>query len=176
MPGTTITVNWIDWITLTFVLVSILRAARHGALAGLLDLVVLIAAFFAASALYARGASLLHGTPVLPPPWVGLLSFLVIWLGLYIPIGILIRWILSGRASPASRTVSGLLGGVRGLVITAALLVLALASPVHGVVQVDAGRSRVAPYLLRAYERISTAFLPLLPVRVPRLGPGGSMF
>jgi uncharacterized membrane protein required for colicin V production len=185
----TSSLNWMDWITLAIVLVSILRGTRYGLLAGAGDLAALVGAFFAASALYAQGTVVFHGwldlarqqplldrLPGLPPPWEALLSFVAIWLGLYIPAGSLVRWLLGHTAVPASRMLGGLLGGVRGLALVTAILVIMLAAPFHRVVAADAARSRVAPYLLRAHEGVEKLLLPTLPVRVPRLGPGGTLF
>ncbi len=185
----TTSLNWMDWITLAIVLVSILRGTRYGVLAGIGDLAALIGAFFAASALYAQGAVVLHGwfelarrqpllggLPGLPPSWEALVSFIAIWLGLYVPAGSIVRWLLGHAAAPASRMLGGLLGGLRGLALVTALLVIMLAAPFHRVVAADAGRSRVAPYLLRANDGVEKLLLPTLPVRVPRIGPGGKLF
>jgi uncharacterized membrane protein required for colicin V production len=175
MPRT-ITLNWIDWVTLAIVLVSILRGARFGPLAGLLDLGGLVATYLAAAALYPKGAELLHQVPALTRPWQSLIAFVVIWLGLYVPFGILIRWIFARAKFPAAGLLGGVLGVARGTVLAASLLVLTLAAPFRSVVAADAHRSQVAPYLLRGSERVQTVLLPALPVRVPRLGPGGAVF
>ena len=175
MPRT-ITLNWIDWVTLAIVLVSILRGARFGPLAGLIDLGVLVATYLAAAAFYPQGAELLRQVPSLTRSWQGLIAFVVIWLGLYLPLGVLIRWIFARAKIPAAGLLGGVLGVARGIVLAASLLVLTLAGPFRSVVAADAHRSQVAPYLLRGSERVQTALLPALPVRVPRLGPGGAVF
>jgi uncharacterized membrane protein required for colicin V production len=175
MPRT-IALNWIDWVTLAIVLVSILRGMRFGALAGLLDLGGLVATFLAAAAVYPRGAQYLREVPGLTRSWEGLIAFVVIWLGLYLPLGILIRWITARAKFPASGLLGGVLGVVRGIVLVASLLMLTLAAPFRSVVAADAHRSQVAPYLLRGSERVQAVLLPALPVRVPRLGPGGATF
>jgi uncharacterized membrane protein required for colicin V production len=173
----TITLNWMDWITLAIVLVSILRGARYGLLAGLVDLIILIGAFLSAAALYGDGASLARRSlPILPNDWTAFAAFVVIWVGLYVLVGTLARWVLSGAPAPASRMLGGVLGGIRGLVLATILLVVVLAAPFHQAVAADAARSRVAPYLLRADEHAVALLLPALPVRVPRIGPGGTMF
>lgn len=173
----TITLNWLDWITLAIVLLSILRGARHGALAGLADLVVLVGAFLAAAALYGAGATSVHRyLPFVPSAWAAFVAFVVIWVGLYVLVGTLARWALAGSPAPASRMLGGVLGGIRGLVLATILLVIILAAPFHQAVAPDAVRSRVAPYLLRADEHAAALLLPALPVRVPRIGPGGTMF
>jgi membrane protein required for colicin V production len=175
MPQT-MTLTWIDWATLAIVLVAILRGSQRGFLSGLVDLVVLVAAFFAASALYTRGALYLKKVLILPGAWEALASFVIIWLVLYIGVSLLIRWFLRENMSTASRIVGGVLGGIRGLAIVTILLALVLAAPIQGAVKKDVTRSRVAPYLLRAQDRIMTALLPALPVRIPRIGPGGRSF
>ncbi len=113
MPRT-ITFNWIDWITLAIVLISVLRGARFGAVAGVIDLAGLIATYLAAAATYPRGAALLHQAPMLSPSWEALIAFVVIWLGLYIPLGLLIRWACAWARFPASGLVGGAFGVARG--------------------------------------------------------------
>jgi uncharacterized membrane protein required for colicin V production len=177
MPHT-FTLNWIDWLTLAIVLVSILRGARFGAPAGLLDLAGLIATFLTATIYYPLGAGYLSGIPVLSPSWQSFVAFLLIWMGLYLPLGMLIRWALSRVAFPASGLLGGLLGIARGLVLASALLVLMLASPFRSVIAADAHHSQVAPYLLRGNAGFQRLLLSKLPtgMRVPRIGPGGTMF
>src|SRR5207302_6009032 len=79
----TITVNWIDWLTLATVLVSVLRVTRYGVLAGVLDLLALIGAFLAASALYAYVVPSLHKALFLPADWWGFWALLLILLTLF---------------------------------------------------------------------------------------------
>jgi len=175
MPRT-ITLNWIDWVTLAIVLVSLLRGARFGALAGLLDLGGLVATYLVAACVYPRGVELLRDVPGLTRSWAGLIAFVVIWLGLYLPLGMLIRLIFARAKFPASGLLGGMLGVARGIVLASALLVLTLAAPFRSVVAADTHRSQVAPYLLSGSERVQAVLLPALPVRVPRLGPGGATF
>lgn len=168
--------TWIDWVTLAIVLVSILRGTRRGLLGGFLDLLVLVVGFFAASALYTSGAQYLKKVLILPSSWEGLIAFLVIWIALYVAIGVTIHRFLIEDTSTASRIVGGVIGGIRGLVIVDVLLVVALAAPVHASIEKDLTRSRIAPLLLRGHNRVMTAVLPALPMRVPRIGPGGRLF
>ncbi|HKX17616.1 MAG TPA: CvpA family protein [bacterium] len=175
MPRT-IALNWIDWVTLAIVLVSILRGARFGAVAGLVDLVSLVATYLTAAAVYPQGAEYLRQVPGLTPSWQRLIAFVVIWLGLYLPLGLLIRWIFARANFPASGLIGAVFGIARGIVLVAALLVLTFAAPFRSVVAADARRSQVAPYLLSGGERVQALLLPALPVHVPRLGPGGVTF
>lgn len=168
--------SWIDWATLAITLVSILRGAGRGLFAGLLDLLVLLVAFFAASAAYGQGTLALKKVLNLPASWEAVAAFLVVWLALYFAVGVLLRWYLRENMSTASRIVGGILGGIRGLVIVTVLLVVALAAPVRASVEKDVTRSVVAPHLLRAYDRVMTSIVPTLPVRIPRIGPGGLHF
>ncbi|HYM90582.1 MAG TPA: CvpA family protein, partial [bacterium] len=64
--GRTITVNWIDWITLAIILVAILRGTRYGVLAGVIDLAALGGAFLIASILYGHVVPGLHEALNLP--------------------------------------------------------------------------------------------------------------
>jgi uncharacterized membrane protein required for colicin V production len=172
----TIALNWIDWITLAIVLVSMLRGIRSGVLAEVVELGVLVAAYLAAAVLYPQGVAFIHRVPVLPRAWEGLVSFLVIWLVLYGVAASLVRWALGRAIFPGSRVLGGLVGGVRGLVLVTALLFMSLAAPFHRVVATDSTRSLVAPTLLRWGDRLESALLPLAPVPIPRLGPGGRRF
>jgi uncharacterized membrane protein required for colicin V production len=174
MPRT-ITLNWIDWVTLAIVLVSILRGARFGVLAGLVDLAALIATYLAAAWAYPRGVEYLRQVPM-SRSWEGLIVFVVIWLGLYLPLGVLIRWTLARARFPVSGLLGAVLGVARGTVLAASLLLLALAAPFRSVVAADTQRSQVAPYLVRGSERVQDILLPKLPVAVTRLGPGGVVF
>jgi len=177
MPRT-FALNWIDWVTLAIVLVSVLRGARFGAPAGLLDLAGLVASYLAAAVYYPLGADYLGHIPVLDPSWQGLIAFVLMWMGLYLPLGMLLRWALSRATFPASGLLGGLLGIARGLALAAALLVLMLAAPFRSVIAADAHRSQVAPYLLRGNERVQRLLRTKLPIgmRIPRIGPGGSVF
>jgi uncharacterized membrane protein required for colicin V production len=174
MPRT-ITLNWIDWVTLAIVLVSVLRGARFGALAGLVDLVGLVVTYLAAAWAYPRGLEYLRQVPF-NRSWEGLIVFVVIWLALYLPLGMVIRSTLGRARFPASGLLGGVLGVARGIVLASSLLVLALAAPFRSVVAVDTHRSQVAPYLVSGSERVQDLLWPALPVQVTRLGPGGSLF
>ncbi len=173
MPRT-VTFNWIDWIILTIVLLSMLRGARWGFLAGCGDLAALVATFLAAGALYGPAAA--WARPQLPTAlskgWVEFIAFVIIWIGLYIPVGWAARACLGSRTSaPAGRLFGGALGGLRGLVLAVAALSMVLAAPFQQAVAPDVSRSWAAPFLLRMSDRAQAAFLPALPVRIPRIGP-----
>ena len=172
----TITVNWIDWLTLATVLVSVLRGTRYGVLAGVLDLLALIGAFLAASALYAHAVASLHKALFLPTEWAGFLAFMVIWLALYIGVGTLIRLMHAVKTAPVSEMLGGVLGGIRGVALMGAFLIIALASPFHDGFDADAKQSPVAGFLMRGYESLIVNVAPSLSVHIPRIGPGGALF
>lgn len=172
----TITVNWIDWITLAIVLISILRGTRYGVLAGIIDLLAMVGGFLAASILYARAVPPLHHTLYLPESWGGFLAFTVIWLGLYILVGVIVRLVHGVRTLPFSEILGGVMGAFRGVAMATALLVILLASPFRAAVEPDAKHSTVGPVLLKAYSAIMAVLLPAIPVRIPRIGPGGTVF
>jgi uncharacterized membrane protein required for colicin V production len=172
----TISVNWIDWITLAIVLISILRGTRYGVLAGIIDLCAMVAAFFAAGILYVRAVPGLNRVLYLPASWGGFLAFVVIWLALYIAVGIIVRLVHGVKTVPLSEILGGAMGAVRGVTLATALLVVLLASPFREAVAPDSRHSTIAPYLLRGYARVMAALAPALPVRVPLIGPGGVVF
>ena len=172
----TITVNWIDWLTLATVLVSILRGTRYGVLAGVLDLLALFGAFLAASALYQGVVPSLHTGLFLPTPWAGFLAFVFIWLGLYVSVGALIRLMHAVKTAPVSEMLGGVMGGIRGVALMGAFLIIALASPFHEGFESDAKKSPVAGFVLRGYESLMLNVAPSLSVHIPRLGPGGLLF
>jgi uncharacterized membrane protein required for colicin V production len=176
MPRT-VELNWIDWLTLAIVLVSVLRGVRSGAPAELFDLFGLVATYMTAAVYYPLGAEYLSQVPRLTPPWQGFIAFVVIWVSVYLPLSMLIRWALYNAVFPASGFFGGLVGVARGLVLAAALLVVLLATPLRSVVVADAHHSHVAPYLLRGNSRFQRLLRTnAIGLRVPRLGPGGTMF
>jgi uncharacterized membrane protein required for colicin V production len=175
MPRT-VTVNWIDWITLAIVLVSILRGTRYGVLAGLVDLAAMVGAFLTASVLYLRAVPPLHQTLFLPTSWAGFTAFTAIWLGLYVAVGLVVRLVHGVRTMPLSEMLGGAIGIVRGFALTTALLVIMLAAPFRAAIETDATRSTVAPFLLKGYAGVMGAIVPAMPVRIPRVGPGGTPF
>ena len=174
--GQTIVVNWIDWITLAIVLVSILRGTRYGVVAGVLDLLAMLASFFAASALYTRAVPPLRQSLFLPANWAGFLALIGIWLILYVLLGTIIRLVFGRKKGPLSEVLGGLVGGIRGLALTAILLVLMVAAPFREAVARDAEQSTAAVYLLRAYDAVMVRIAPTMPVPIPRIGPRGVRF
>lgn len=172
----TITVNWIDWFTLAIVLISILRGTRYGVLAGIIDWVAMIGAFLASSILYGYAVPALHQNLNLPTSWAGFLAFTVIWLGLYILVGIIVRLVHGVKTVPLSEILGGVLGVIRGVTLATALLVVLLASPFREAVDPDTKRSVVAPFLLKGYSGFMADVVSGLPKRFPRIGPGGAQF
>ncbi len=171
-----VTVNWIDWITLAVVLISILRGTRYGVLAGVIDFAAMILAFFAASVLYVQAVPTLQHSLFLPPSWGGFLAFTVIWLVLYLAVGIVVRLVHGVKTVPLSEILGGAMGIVRGLGLVTACLVIMLAAPFHQAIEQDAKRSIVAPVLPKGYNAVMVTILPTLPIRIPRIGPGGTAF
>jgi len=174
--GRTISVNWIDWITLAIILVAVLRGTRYGVLAGAIDLGAIIGAFFVASALYAHVASGLHQALSVPTDWGGFVAFTVIWLGLYILVGSLVRLMHGVKTSPYSEALGGAIGVLRGIALATVLLVILLVSPFRQSVEPDAKRSLVAQLLISEYTDVMKILVPVIPVRTPRPGPDGTPF
>jgi uncharacterized membrane protein required for colicin V production len=172
----TISVNWIDWITLAIVLISILRGTRYGVLAGIIDLAAMVGAFLAASILYVNVVPTLHQTLYIPASWGGFLAFTIIWLGLYILVGTIVRLVHGVKTVPLSEILGGVLGSVRGITMATALLVVLLASPFHEGVDSDAKHSTVGPWLLKGYDVVMSTLTSAIPVHITRIGPGGIVF
>lgn len=172
----TISVNWIDWITLAIVLISILRGTRYGVLAGIIDLTAMAGAFMAASVWYPRAVPGLHQALALPAAWGGFLAFTAIWLGLYILVGTIVRLVHGLKTLPLSEILGGVMGILRGIALATALLVLLLAAPFHEAIEPDAKHSTVAPFLLKGYGAFMTTVVSSIPVHIPRIGPGGIVF
>jgi uncharacterized membrane protein required for colicin V production len=170
-----VTLNWIDWVTAALVLVSAVRGARFGFWVAAADVVLVVAGFLAASALYAAGAEIVtRYLPMVSPSWASLIAFVVIWVVVYFPLSRLART-LRDVPFPARSLTGAVLGAARGFVVAAAVLVVALAAPSRDTVARDADGSMVAPYLLEA-DSAAMKRLPNLPVSVPQIGPGGKMF
>jgi uncharacterized membrane protein required for colicin V production len=172
----TIALNWIDWIALAIVLISILRGTRYGVLAGIIDLFAMMGAFFAAGILYVRVVPALHQVLFLPPSWGGFVAFIVIWLALYIVVGIIVRLVHGVKTLPLSEILGGVMGVVRGVTLSTFLLVLLLAAPFREAIEPDAKHSTVAPYLLQGYSAMLAALSPVAPFPLTRIGPGGAVF
>jgi uncharacterized membrane protein required for colicin V production len=171
-----ITVNWIDWITLAVVLISILRGTRYGVLAGIIDFGAMLGAFFAASILYVRAVPALQHSLFLPPSWGGFVAFTAIWLVLYVGVGVVVRLVHGVKTVPLSEILGGAMGVLRGLAFATACLVVVLAAPFHQAVEQDTKHSIVAPLLLKGYDAVMVTIVPSIPVRIPRIGPGGNVF
>jgi uncharacterized membrane protein required for colicin V production len=174
--GRTIAVNWIDWTTLAIVLVSILRGTRYGISAGVIDLVAMVGAFVGADALYTGPVPGLHTALSIPTPWGGFLSFTVIWLALYIFVGAIVRLVHGVKTSPLSAILGGVMGTVRGIALSTLVLAILLAAPFRDSVEPDAKHSLVGAILVRLYTAAMPAITAGVPVRIPRIGPGGVPF
>ncbi len=172
----TITVNWIDWITLAIILVATLRGIRYGVLAGVIDLAAMGGAFLIASIAYGKVVPELHQGLNVPTEWGGFLAFTVIWLGLYILVGSVVRLVHGIRTAPVSELLGGAIGVVRGIALATVLLVILLASPFREGVERDAKRSLAATFLVSGYNGVMKIVTLVIPVRIPRIGPGGTPF
>jgi len=170
--------NWVDWVTLAIVLVSVVRAIRYGVLASAADLVVLVVSFLIASLAYATGGDIVRQyLPMMAASWARLIAFVVVWLVCYLPTSRLLRLLLENAPFPLIWVFGPLIGLLRGVVLATVILVVALAAPFRDVVAEDAAKSLIGPSLLSGNDRVLSALLPALePVRVPRVGPGGEKF
>jgi membrane protein required for colicin V production len=171
-----VTVNWIDWITLAVVLISVLRGTRYGVLAGIIDFAAMIGAFLAASVLYVQAVPTLQHSLFLPPSWGGFLAFTVIWLVLYIAVGVVVRLVHGIKTVPLSEILGGAIGIVRGLGLVTACLAIMLAAPFRQAIEQDTKHSIVAPVLLKGYNAFMVTMVSTIPIRITRIGPGGTVF
>lgn len=158
LPGFLSRLNWVDWVVLAVVGAAVLSGLARGFVAGLLDILGVLAALGAAIAGYRWAAGLILNTaPDLPQPLAfigGFLGLVVAGLLLY---GLFVQllFLAAGPLRPIFKPfapINTLLGAVPGLIkglFYATLLVLPFATlPLVPGVSADIERSEVARRLV----------------------------
>lgn len=147
--------TWIDWLIVALVIASIPQGLRRGAGTTAGSAVGVIFAYIAASYGYRTVTGWFGDFPVsrpdwynlnpVPAPWQATIAFLVVFLVMSALFTILAGVALGSLTpSPASRLTGAAGGALRGVLVSAALLMIALASPAGNVIASDVVRSAIA--------------------------------
>jgi membrane protein required for colicin V production len=139
--------NWLDWILIAILLISLLAGARKGFLRELIGLASLVAGLALASAEYRRAAVWLE-----PPIHSRDLAFGVAFLSLFVGVliaGALISALARKLVHEAGidgfdRFLGAIFGLVRGIIVGAVVLMAMVAFAIK---PVAVQRSRLAPYV-----------------------------
>ncbi len=171
------TPTWLDWVTLTILLLAVLLGLQRGPVRTLLEAFFVLLSYLGASVLFRPAAEALFGTTFPWPDWASTVAFAVLFV-LFVVVGnYLTAWIAGRRAATGGAIVlGGLCGVLKGALLGVVLVTFLLAAPFAPAVQRDVERSVVGPYLVGWQLALHRAVSPLLPVRLPALGPGGEKF
>ncbi|HEY3248850.1 MAG TPA: CvpA family protein [bacterium] len=168
--------SWIDWIIVAILAFSILQGLRRGALAAGGSALGVVIAYLAASYWYASLADSFGFIP-LSPPWQATVAFLVLFLAVNGILAIAASLLLgAGNASPLSRMIGAALGIVRGTLLAAALLTVAMASPLGEPVTRDVARSPLAAPVAKGEIATVEWLRSALPPSIPVFGGGAARF
>ncbi len=169
--------TWVDWVVLAFVLVMILSGLQRGPVRTFVETFFLCLAFWLTSRFYKPAAQALFGRDFPWPDWAATLTFAGMWVVLVV-VGNYLTAALVGRKAATGLNIllGGLLGVLKGTVLSMVFLVFLLAAPFAQAVRPDIERSRLAPRIV-AWEAAAVRGLnAVLPWRIPELGPGGESF
>ncbi len=156
--------TWIDWVIAAFVLFAALQGLRRGLWAAVRGVIAVIAAYIAASVWYRPLAEGARRYLPLSPSWAAAAAFLVVLLVVVEVIGLFVTLrTTTANVSTASRVLGLVVGGLRGITLAAALLIILLASPPSAPVQRDVDRSAIAPYAVNAGRASLRALAGILP-------------
>lgn len=171
------TPTWLDWVTLALLLVTVLLGLQRGPVRTLLETLFVLLSYVGAALLFRPAAETFFGTAFPWPDWAATVSFAVLFL-LFVVVGnYLTAWIAGRKAATGGAIVLGGLSGVlKGVLLGIVLVTFLLAAPFAPAIQRDVERSVVGPYLAGWQLGLHRALSPLLPVRLPALGPGGEKF
>jgi uncharacterized membrane protein required for colicin V production len=171
------TPTWLDWVVLALLLVAVLLGLQRGPVRTLLETFFVLLSYLGAALLFRPAAEAFFGATFPWPDWAATVAFAVLFL-LFVVVGnYLTAWIAGRRAATGGAIV---LGGVAGVVKAAllgvVLVTFLLSAPFAPAIQRDVERSVVGPYLAGWQVALHRTLSPLLPVRLPALGPGGEKF
>jgi len=172
-----VTPTWLDWVVLAVLLVTVLLGLQRGPVRTLLETLFVLLSYLGAAVLFRPAAETFFGTGFPWPDWAATVSFAVLFL-LFVVVGnYLTAWIAGRRAATGAAIVlGGLSGVVKGTLLGIVLVTFLLAAPFAPAIQRDVERSVSGPYLVGWQVGLHRALTPLLPVRLPALGPGGEKF
>ena len=153
--------NWIDWVLILFLLISVANGFQEGMVRITIGLVALIAGFIVASWFGGLAAAPLE-------PWVhsqgvaSILGYLLVFFGVIIAGALLAalvaRMLKLIGLSWMDRLLGGVLGIVRGFIVLAVVTMVVTALGPRWL-PTAVGGSTLAPYVLRA-SRVLTTLTP----------------
>lgn len=170
-------VTWLDWAMLAVLLLCVLLGLQRGPVRTLVESAFVLLSYLGAAVLFRQAAETFFGTTFPWPDWAATVAFAILFLIFLVVGNYLTAWIAGRRAATG---VSIVLGGLAG-VLKAALLGMVvvtflLSAPFAPQIRQDVERSVSGPYLSSWQVVLHQALAPLLPVRLPALGPGGEKF
>ncbi|MDR5708228.1 MAG: CvpA family protein [Armatimonadota bacterium] len=169
--------TWVDWIVLALTLLMILSGLQRGPVRTFLEAFFLALAFGATSRFYKPAAQALFGRDFPWPDWAATVTFLGMLVVLVV-VGNYLTAAITGRRAAAGIQIllGGLLGVLKGVVLSMVFLVFLLAAPFAPAVRPDVERSLLAPPLASWEAAAVRSLNGVLPWRIPELGPGGESF
>ncbi|GBD29275.1 hypothetical protein HRbin32_00362 [bacterium HR32] len=171
------TVTWLDWVMLALLLLSVLLGLQRGPVRTLVESAFVLASYLGAAVLFRQAAETFFGTTFPWPDWAATVAFAVLFLIFLVVGNFLTAWIAGRRAATGvAILLGGLVGVVKAAVLGVVLVTFLLSAPFAPQVRQDVDRSASGPYLVGWQLAVHRAVSPLLPVRLPALGPGGEKF
>ncbi|MCS7172108.1 MAG: CvpA family protein [Armatimonadetes bacterium] len=169
--------TWVDWIILALTLLMVLSGLARGPLRTLLETCFLALAFGLTSRFYKAAAQALFGRDFPWPEWAATVTFLGMLVVLVV-VGNYLTAAIAGRGAAAGVQIllGGLLGVLKGAVLSMIFLVFLLAAPFGPAVRPDVERSLLAPTLASWEATAVRSLNGVLPWKIPELGPGGESF
>lgn len=169
--------TWVDWAIAAFALFAALQGLRRGLVAALIGILAVLAAYLVASAWYETLGRAIHTWSRLSLSWANTAAFTVLLLLVYELIALLVSLAIRVKGIPVAMRLSGMVvGALRGVVLAAALLMVALAAPPGEPLRRDVDRSVIAPYAVAAYREGLRALAGVLPEGFAVFGTGSARF
>lgn len=169
--------TWIDWVIAAFALFAALQGFRRGLLPALVGILAVLLSYLAASAWYVTIGDLIQKYIKLSGSWSDTVAFAAVFLVAYDVIAILTVMAINTEKIPLPSRVAGMVVGLlRGTLLAAALLVVAIASPPGGPIRADVERSGIAPFVVDAYRDGLRAIRGILPSTIHAFGAQDERF
>ncbi len=169
--------TWIDWVIAAFALFAALQGLRRGLLPALVGILAVLLSYLAASAWYLTIGDVIQKYVKLSGPWSDTVAFAGVFLLAYDVIAILTIMAISTEKIPMPSRLAGMVVGLlRGAVLAAALLIVAMASPPGEPIRRDVERSAIAPFVVDAYRDGLRALRGILPSTIHAFGAQDERF
>jgi uncharacterized membrane protein required for colicin V production len=171
------TATWFDWLMLALLLLSVLLGLQRGPVRTLVESAFVLVSYLGAALLFRQAAETFFGTTFPWPDWAATVAFALLFLIFLVVGNFLTAWIAGRRAATGAAIVlGGLAGVVKAALLGVVVVTFLLSAPFAPQVRQDVDRSVSGPTLSAWQVAVHQAVAPLLPVRLPALGPGGEKF